>query len=326
MNQGVQKELLEKLEEKLKESYDKETINELLNLIYKTSIIVCTQRNKGERIRLLDEKEWDEKELARLSDKVALVEELTKTKKKKAAEIKKLDKIISSDHLLLEEFDKRNSKLSEYKKIFSPENLLGTLKKERKKALNEIEECNRLLDAKYYVNKKNGIEKELELLKDIEKPDTKEKHKIKMQKLFIKCIQEKIDKITTIEQKKQAASILRVIRYYNFILFNEENFICQIEKLKEPLDNLEKQILFKLFEIKGINQITKDLQTDLEIIKPIFKTRVMSLENAVFHIKNENNEIQVRVFDGDTLESEYTIDNINCVKFKGTKKIKLFTK
>ena len=84
MKQENQKDLLDELEEKLKSEYDKDDIEELLKLIYRLSIIVCVQRNKGEKIRLLDEKEWDEKELERLNDKENLVIELTKIKKKKA--------------------------------------------------------------------------------------------------------------------------------------------------------------------------------------------------------------------------------------------------
>ena len=100
-----QKELMEKLEEELKSKYDNEQVDKLLDLIYKISLIICTQRNKKEKERLLDEKSWDEKELARLNDKTNLVKELTNTKKQKAKEIKRLDKILNDKILISEEFD-----------------------------------------------------------------------------------------------------------------------------------------------------------------------------------------------------------------------------
>lgn len=326
MKQEKQKELLEKLEEKLKTYYDKENVEELLDNIYRLSILVCIQRNKNEKARLLDEREWDEKELSRLKDKKALVEELTATKKKKAKEIKKLDKIISSNSLLLEEFEKRNKKLSEYKKIFSPENLLGTLKKERKKAINEIEECNKLLDAKNYVEKKKELEKNLSMLKDIKTARNKEKYKIEIQKLFIKCMMERVERIQSVEQKRGAVVLFRILRYYNFVLFDENRFISEVEELREELDNIQSKIIQKLYEVKGINPITKNLETDIAIVKPIFDTRIMSLDNVHIGASIQNNKILVKVYDGDTLEMEFMIDNLNNVQVKGKKKIKLFTK
>lgn len=326
MKMDRQKELLEKLEEELKLRYDKNDIEKLLKNIYKLSIMVCIQRNKNEKQRILDEKEWEQKEFDRLNDKVTLIEELTKIKKDKAKEIKKLDKIIASNDLLVKEFDKRNRKLSKYKKIFSTEILLGTLKKERKKALNEIDECNKLLDSKYYMKKKKSLEKDLELLKDIKTAKSKEKYKIKIQKIFIKCIEENIDKIESIEQKKQAISLLNIIRYYNFIPFDEKRFICEVEELSEEIEILESKILLKLYEIKGIIPITKDIQTDIGIVKPIFQTRLMDLKNVAIQAVNENNKIAVKVYDGDVLEMEFTIDNLNNVDFKKKKKTKLFGK
>ena len=64
-----QKELIKRLENKLKSEYASDVIDKLLDLIYKLAIIICIQRNENERKRILDEKEWDEKELERLYDK-----------------------------------------------------------------------------------------------------------------------------------------------------------------------------------------------------------------------------------------------------------------
>lgn len=128
-----QKELIKRLENKLKSEYASDVIDKLLDLIYKLAIIICIQRNENERKRILDEKEWDEKELERLYDKEKLVLELTQIKKVKATEIKRIDKIINDNTLLEKEFKKRNKLLSEYKKIFSLENLVRNIKKRKKK-------------------------------------------------------------------------------------------------------------------------------------------------------------------------------------------------
>lgn len=326
MKLGNQKNILEKLEEELSSKYDEDMAKKLLDCIFKIAIVVCTSRNEKEKERLLEEQKEDEARLEKLQDKTKLVEELTKLKKDKAAEIKRLDKILSDNSLLLQEFDERNSKLSEYKKIFSIENLVGTLKKERRKALSDIDEYNRLLDAKTYVETKSKLENNLELLKNIKMPKHKEHYKIELQKLFIKCLEDEIYKINAMEDKKQAISLMYIVRYYKFIAFDDERFIKDIDQLKEDIERIEGKLLFNLYEIGALSQITKDIETDAGIVKPILDTRIMNFANVSIRVRDEGNGIDVEVYDGDILEIEYTIPNLNRVAVKNKKKIKLLTK
>ena len=321
-----QKDLIEKLEEKLKSEYDSDTVDKILDLIYRIAIIVCVQRNKSEKTRLLDEKEWDEQELGKLEDKEKFIIELTNTKKQKAKEIKKIDKMLNNQKLLEEEFEKRNSKLSEYKKIFSVDNLVGTLKKERRKALNEITECNNMLDAKKYVKRKEELDKNVSILREIKNARNKEKYKIELQKLFIKCLESKIDKIEDIEQKKEIVQIFSIIRYYNFIVYDEEKFIKDIEALQEEIDRLEEKTIEKLYELKAINPITKDLETDKKIVMPIFNTRIMDLESTSIQTIKKEKTIEINIYDGDILELGFELDNSKDIQVRSKKKIKLFVK
>ncbi|MCI9365357.1 MAG: hypothetical protein HFJ54_01740 [Clostridia bacterium] len=321
-----QEKILKKLEDKLKEQYDERNVEELLNLLYRISIIVCIQRNKNEKKRLTEEREWDEKELERLSDKEKFTLELTKTKKEKAKEIGKLDEIINDENLLQKEFEKRNKNLSEYKKIYSLSNLLGTIKKERKKALNEIEECNKMMDAKNYVQKKEELEKNLDLLKETKTVRNKEKYKINIQKIFIKCLEEKVERITEIEQKKELVQILRILRYYNFIVYDEERFIKDVDIIKPDIEKLQEMTIEKLYELKVINPITKDIDLDINIIKPILSTRIMNLENVNMQIMNNGNKIEINVYDGNVLELEFELDLPEHMQVKNKRKVKLFVK
>lgn len=318
--------LLENLEKRLKQEYNEIDIEKLLNLIYRLSLIVCAERNKEEKKRLEAERKNDEKELERLKNKEALIEELTNLKKKKAKEIENLDKIINNNELLIAEFDKRNEKLTKYKKIFSPDVLLATIKKERKQALNEIEEANKLLDARNYVKEVTRLEKDLDLLQEIKNTNNKENYKIEIQKLFIKCLENSIYKVDTLEHKKHIVSLLHILRYYNFILFDENRFIKDVEELQESIESLEEKIILKLYDFKMLNPITKDIETDIGIIKPILRTRILDFANIIIQpIKQENN-ILIKIYDGNIEELEYSIENLNNVDFKNKKKIKLFAK
>ena len=291
--------LLENLEKRLKQEYNEIDIEKLLNLIYRLSLIVCTERNKEEKKRLEAERKSDEE---------------------------KLDKIINNNELLMEEFDKRNEKLTKYKKIFSPDVLLATIKKERKQALNEIEEANKLLDARNYVKEVTRLEKDLELLQEIKNTNNKENYKIEIQKLFIKYLENSIYKVDTIEHKKHIILLFHILRYYNFILFDENRFIKDVEELQEPIESLEEKIILKLYDFKMLNPITKDIETDIGIIKPILRTRILDFANIIIQpIKQENN-ILIKIYDGNIEELEYSIENLNNVDFKNKKKIKLFAK
>lgn len=325
MNLEKQKELLEKLESKLKSEYNAEEIDEILDLIYRISIIICAQRNKSEKARLSDERDWDEKELEKLNNKEKLIIELTKTKKEKAKEIENIDKIINNQKLLEKEFEKRNERLSKYQKIYSIENLAGTMKKERRKALADIEECNNLLDAKNYIKRKDELEKNLSLLKEIGNSRNKEKYKIEIQKIFIKCLEEKIYKIDKVEQKKELIQLLNILRYYNFIVYDENRFIKDVEAIGEQLDELEEKIILKLFDFKVFNQITKDMTTNIKMVKPIFNSRIMNLENINIQGIQKEDRIEVNIYEGDILELGFEIDNPDKIKIKGKKKIKLFS-
>lgn len=324
MKQESRKDQLEELEERLKEEYDADDVDNLLELIYRIAIMICVKRNKSEKTRLLDEMEWDKKELERLDDKEKLICELTKTKKEKAKEIEKIDRIINSNELLVNEFDKRNEKLSQYHKIFNIDNLRGTLKKERKKALNEIAECNYLLDAKNYIKRKKELEKNIDLLSEAKNCRNKEKYKINIQKLFLRCIDQKIFRIQTIEQKKELVQLLSILRYYNFIIYDEERVIKDIEALEEQVEDLAEKTIRKLYYFKVLNPITKDVDTDIEIIKPILNTRIMNFENVYIQVVPKGNRIEVSIYDGDILEIGFDIDNFKDINIRQKRKTKLF--
>ncbi len=326
MKKEHQKELLNELKEELKSKYNNDNVKKLLQLIYRVAIIVCIQRNENEKQRLLDEKAWDEKELERLSNKQELVIELTQIKKDRAREIERLDKIINDEQLLIKEFEERNSKLSEYKKIFSVNNLLGTLKKERKKALADIEESNGLLDAKKYVEVKKELEESVELLRDTMTPINKEKYKIEIQKIFIECLKERVNNIEKVEQRQEIIDLFWIVRYYNFIVYDEERFIKDIEPLCEQIEELEEKIIKKLYEFKLINNITKDLETDIKIIQPILSSRIMNLENISIQLFDKERTIEVNIYDGNIPEFGFNIENFNNISIKGKKKTRLFIK
>ncbi len=294
-------------EEKLMEFYTEKNTKEILNQIYKISIIICTEKNEAEKKRLLDEKEILEKELGRLKDKFKLLDEISAIKKEALKKIKKIDNILNDKKLLEEEYEKRNEKRAEYNKIFSISHLTEILSKERNKELKVIEENNKLLEPKYYVQITENLEKQLELLKDIGKNNQEEnkfKYLIDLQKAFIKCFYIKIENA---KEKEEIVNLLYMLRYYNLIYITEIEQIKDLKELKEELESLEKVIIKKAYDLKVLNTITNEEDANNEIIMNILKTKIISLENVGVELKQNAASLEVNIYDGDVFEKSINI-------------------
>lgn len=202
------KDYLELGNKKLEEQYGKENAKEVFNLISKLSIVICTQSNEKEKQYLLEEKEELLKELARLNDKKALLEEVSQKKKEALKQIKEIDTILNDKKKLEEEYVKRNSELPEYHKIFSLAHLGEILTRQRKKIMQKMEDENKILEPAYYVKVKTSLEERLELLSSIEMPlaeQTKKivKNSILLQKVVMDCFKIQLEEIEKLEKNQK---------------------------------------------------------------------------------------------------------------------------
>lgn len=294
-------------EDKLIDFYGEENTKEILDQIYKISIIICTQKNEVEKKRLLDEKEVLQKELERLQDKNSLLNEISIIKKEALKKIKELDNILNDKKLLEEEYIKRNEKRAMYNKIFSISHLTEILNKERKKELQVIEENNRLSEPKYYIQTTENLVKQLELLKDIgqeQQEENKFKYLINLQKAFIKCIYIKTEKV---KEKDEIINLLYILRYYNLIFITQNTQIKDTKELKNDLENLEKFLIKRAYDLKVLNTITIEKTTNNEIIKSLLTTQIISLENIAIELKQNDEALEVKIYDGDVFEKAIVI-------------------
>ena len=189
--------------------------------------------------------------------------------------------------------------------------------------MSDIDECNKLLVARTYVNRKQELEENVDLLKEVKNSRNKEKYKIELQKLFLDCLDEKIRKLKKEEQERGLIQTFKILRYYNFIVYDDNRFIKDIEAISEQLEEIENKVIIRLYELKVLNHITKDIKTDIKIIRPIFNSRIMNLNNVYIQPVKKDKRIEVNIFDGDVQEFGFEIEDISDIKIKN-KKIKLF--
>lgn len=315
-----QSELETKFGEELKE--------QIIHLLEKLSILIEIEINKESEEELKELKEEIEKELFKFENKTAFIENITEQKKELNSKILDIEKIISDKELLAKEYQIRNENLPLEKKIFSKKILEKILKEEKEKILEEIEKKNSLLNPVKFVEEKTKLEKKYELIKIVDMENrTKEKNKMleDFQKVFLKCFFEFIKKAET---KEEIIDLLYKFRYYNLLPFNEEIDIYQNEKLQEELKATGEMLLNKAIDFKILSVFSEELQQNTKILKFIFETKIISLEEIYISIIKEKEKYYIELSENNenTYEEKFEIESINKdkLKVKLNKRIKIF--
>lgn len=292
-------EFQNELTEKFGETLEKELILQLEKL----SIILELELNPIYISELEKIKKQNEEKLFIFQNNQEFVEKVTEEKKQINKKIKKIEKILYSKDSLEKEYTKVNKSLSEDQKIFNIKNFEKNLKQEKIELLEQLEEKNRLLNPKKFIKEKEQLENINEVLKIIEiKDKNKEKNKIleKFQKLFLKCF---LVFINSAKTKEEIIDLIYIYRYYNFLPFNEKIDIYENKQLKKELNKVEEGLIKKAIEYKIIINISQDLVESTQILKTIFKTKIISLEDIYITVNKEKDKYYVEFSENN--ESSY---------------------
>ncbi len=317
---------LDILKKELEEDFDAKYVSILLDNIYKLSILLCVKKNKLEKKRLNDEREIIKKELEYLDNKEKYLTDLSRKKRKVNNEIKRIDKILNDKEKLEKEFAERNLKLSNENQIFSLSNLIKILEKERKRNLNMLQEINKKLEPKNYVEQKNKIEKDYDLIKEVDlasnNNEVLKSKVIDLQKSFMKCFEKMINNA---EEKKEIINLIYIFRYYLWLPYDNKKHVKDVKELNRYFNDTKVQLISKMYELKAANIIVNDKKINTEILKYIFETKMISMENMVIELEMHNNNIQIKMMDVDVLEDTHllVIKDIDNKKIKYNKKVKV---
>lgn len=320
-------DVVEIILKKLLVLYPAKTVDKFLELIFQISILIYINISNNEKKRLQEEKETIEFDLEELKNKKFYIEKVIEEKKNLTKQLGKIDLIMNNKELLLEEYEKRNQRLSEYNKIFSISHLVEKMQKERNKILDKIESCNKKVDPKIYLENKNKLQKDYNLLKDINfnKSNNIYKYIDKLQKIFLEeILSTKVDKA---ENRNELINCIYELRYYNFLPYTKERIIADVQEFKEDIDNIKEKLIKKLFNTKLINTLSTNEKNDVEIVKNIFNLRIINIEDIYIEIKKENEKYIIQIYDNkETLEKELELElEFNKKdKIKFNRKIKLF--
>ena len=290
---------------------------EINDIVFKIAVkkYLLNSKDNEYKQKLQELKEKKEERMHLLENKKEFLEKITEDKKKSTKEIEKIDILLNNYTLLKEEYFKRNEKLKNEDKIFSVSHLARMLEKERESLLLEIDECNKIILPKEYVEQKVKTEKELKFLDDVLTGDNIEAELIQIINLYLeKCKKKK--KTIKEENKEKLIPLIYKIRYYGFIPFTKEKNVKQIEETKKNFEEVERNIIKKAQELKIWDNFTDDKELTYKILKEIFNTKIITLENINIQCRYEGTILYIEYYDDTILDSttEIKLDKVKIKK------------
>jgi len=317
---------VQKMQEILTKKYGKEKAENFLHQFIKTTIALGCNRNKEQKEIALNEQNKLKQNLEKMQDNKKYLEDLSKKKKEITAEIKEIDTILNDEKLIRQEYEKRNSKLPNKKKIFSVSHLKIMLEKERKEKLEDIKKCNKQMEPQQFVKTKRELEEKLKFFEDIGIEDglrvEEEKQIENLQKNFLYCFIEKIKKSET---KKEIIDLLYELRYYKQIPYKETK-ISDIEEYNTEKEQVEKMLIKKACKEKILTTFSEKENLNKKILEHQFNSKIIKLENTNYVLKYNKGILKIRILDVNIEEETKEIEITEKVelKVKLNKKIKVW--
>lgn len=304
------------------ENIRKELGKEIYNKIEKIGLKYYLSYDEKRREKMKESIEKDKQKLEKMKSQEKFIEEITKEKKELLGKIKQIDELINNPEELRKKYLEENEKLPNEKKIFSISHYEEILQNDRKNILNKIEEKNKLLNPIEFIKEKTELENKIEYYNSINKIDI-----IELQKEFLEILREKIDNINNesnnVAEKEKILNIIYEIRYIKYLPINEKgNIMAEKIDFKE----IEKKAISKGIAVNLITPISNNENSDYELIKTIFSTKNINLEELMIKLKIEEGKLKSEIYDGDILDSTNYIPlpNGSNVRIRKTKKVKIF--
>ena len=265
-----------------------------------------TKKAKQERLELFEHKRY-------------LLDKITEEKKEYTKQIEQIDRTLNNNELLKKEYYERNKNLPNKEKIFSVSYLVGILEKERKKLLEGIEECNKIILPKEYVEQKSKLEEETRFLESIQ-IDIYRNDIVEICKEFLENVKNIIKGINE-ENKNKLITWIYKIRYYRYIPISETESVRDLQELNDLFEEVIRLIIKKLQKFRIWDTFSENQELNYKILKEIFNTKIIYLQSINIQCRFENKVLIVEYYDDTVIDNSLEV-HIDSVKIK--KKFKLF--
>ena len=295
---------------KLKEYISKELYEEIKKVAIKFYLYSNEEEKNIYENKIVRCKE----QLNKMEKQDNFVEDITKNKKGMLSRIKEIDEALNNSELLRKKYIEKNSTLPNEQKIFSMSHYEEILQKERMYLLKEIENNNKILKPSEFVKIKTELEKEVKFYEELKNIDV-----VKMQEEFFKSFK---DLLKNKNEKIHLLDYIYEIRYLKYLPISKK------EKMKEKIDfiQLEKETIAKAIKNGIITPISNNEETDYILLKSLFCTRSVNLEEFSIMLTVEEGKLKAQIYDGEMIDSTNIVDlgrNSN-IQIRKTKKVKIF--
>ena len=178
------------------------------------------------------------------------------------------------------------------------------------------------MNPKYFLENKRILEKKFKYFEKIDELDVQSEI-IKLQKDIIRCMYIEMQKI---EEKSELVNFIYKYRYYNLLPMDGKTSIYQKKELKILMKKLTESMINKAIQLKVINEIVNDEETNYNITKDLLISKIISLEDVGLKAFIENGKVVITVYDEETEENQIELEKLNkkSLKIKLGKKTKLF--
>lgn len=293
----------------------------MYNTIIKMSIqkYLANKENEDYIQKFEEIKKAKKERLELFEHKRDLLDKITEEKKEYTKQIEQIDRILNNNELLKKEYYERNKNLPNKEKIFSVSYLVGILEKERKKLLEGIEECNKIILPKEYVEQKSKLEEETRFLESIQ-IDIYRNDIVEICKEFLENVKNIIKGINE-ENKNKLITWIYKIRYYRYIPISETESVRDLQELNNLFEEVIRLIIKKLQKFRIWDTFSENQELNYNILKEIFNTKIIYLQSINIQCRFENKVLIVEYYDDTVIDNSLEV-HIDSVKIK--KKFKLF--
>ena len=316
--------IVKSLRDKMSKSKIGESGDNFLKLLFQTCIVLYANESEENYDKCLKFKKTLSIKINMLNNRKEDAKDKYNNSSDISKKIKNIDEMLQDIHKIREEFKKEVSiNKDEY---FCISEYVESKENEKADLLKKIKENNKLLGTKKYITEQDEYTENLslyEMIKDSKKEVNIQEKIIDLQKYFLKCYKTSIDKKIN---QKDYYTLVTETRYYANVLLSKGKSVISNEQISKSYEELEEQLINKMIIDNYIDLGFQSKKLNFDILKYIFKTKIIELNNLVIKLIFNNQKLEVEYNDGNMLESKasFEIPPDEELINKKDKKIKLF--
>ena len=190
------------------------------------------------------------------------------------------------------------------------------MQEERQELVNERQNINKMLNPQKFIKYQKELEDKDKYLKYLNESDVDKLIENELYNFIFKIIECLKIKVERSNQKEEILNLLIELRYFLNLPFDQKNKIFQIDRLKEKIDNIINVIITKSINDKVLINLSQDINVNVLILKEIFKTKIIDLQNINIEITKEDQKLFLQMFDENIFEEKICLGQLELFDLK----------